>query len=175
VFGRRAGKHAASYVDETKLVPLPPEPEYRARAEIDALITREKGEKIADIRAELQREMMDKASVFRTNEGMQQMESKLGELRERYNNAVIQDKGKIFNMDLLEALELGSLLDCSEAILAGAIARTESRGAHSRDDYPDRDDDEWLAHTMAYKTSGGVELKKKPVVITRFEPQERKY
>jgi succinate dehydrogenase / fumarate reductase flavoprotein subunit len=78
-------------------------------------------------------------------------------------------------MDLLEALELECLLDCSDAIVAGAIARTESRGAHMREDYPDRNDDDWLAHTLAYKTSGGIRLKKKPVVITRFEPQERKY
>jgi succinate dehydrogenase / fumarate reductase flavoprotein subunit len=118
---------------------------------------------------------MDKASVFRTGETLEEMRVKLAELRDRYSNVAIQDHGKIFNTDLLEALELNCLLDVSEAIVEGAIARKESRGAHMREDYPDRDDEEWLNHTLAYRTSGGIQLKKKPVVLTRFEPKERKY
>lgn len=175
VFGRRAGKHAAELVKTIDLEPLPPEPEYRARAEISNLFDRKTGQNPAKIRAELQTEMMDKASVFRTEETLTDMRAKLVELRDRYANIAIDDHGKIFNTDLLEALELNCLLDVSEAIVEGAIARTESRGAHMREDYPDRDDEEWLNHTLAYRTSGGIQLKKKPVVLTRFEPKERKY
>jgi succinate dehydrogenase / fumarate reductase flavoprotein subunit len=175
VFGRRAGRHAAEYVREAGFRSMPPEPEYRARAQVEHLLSRQSGERVAEIRATLQAEMMDKAGVFRTGAELRKLTDTLRSLRDAYSNAAIQDHGRIFNMDLLEALELEALLDCSDAIVAGALARTESRGAHSREDYPDRNDDDWLAHTLAYKTSGGIRMKKKPVVITRFEPQERKY
>jgi succinate dehydrogenase / fumarate reductase flavoprotein subunit len=175
VFGRRAGKHALQYIAENDLEPLPPEPEFRGKAEIANIIDRQKGENVADIRATLQREMMDKASVFRTGESLSEIRDILGDLRNAYNNIAITDHGKRFNMDLLEALELGYLLDCSEALVEGANVRTESRGAHMREDYPDRNDAEWLKHTLAYRTSGGIQLRYKPVVLTRFEPKERKY
>jgi succinate dehydrogenase / fumarate reductase flavoprotein subunit len=175
VFGRRAGKHAAQYVKDAELEALPPEPDFRARAEISNLLERSSGENVADIRQKLQVEMMDKASVFRTGEGLTEMHRILGELRDRYANVAIQDKGKIFNTDLTEALELGYMLDCAEAIVEGALTRTESRGAHMREDYPDRDDANWLKHTLAYRTSGGLQMRYKPVVLTRFEPKERKY
>ncbi len=93
----------------------------------------------------------------------------------RYENVAIQDKGKKFNTDLLEALELGYLLDLSEALLFCAIAREESRGGHYREDFPKRDDAKWLKHTLAYRKNGTYELKFKPVVITKYQPQERKY
>lgn len=175
VFGRRAGKHAAEVIKTTDLEPLPPEHEYRGRAEVSNLLDRKTGENAALIRSELQSEMMDKASVFRTGELLGEMQKRLVELRDRYSNVKIDDHGLIFNTDLVEALELGCLLDVSEAIVEGAIARKESRGAHLREDYPDRDDVEWLNHTLAYRTSGGIQMKKKPVVLTRFEPKERKY
>jgi succinate dehydrogenase / fumarate reductase flavoprotein subunit len=175
VFGRRAGKHAAKYVNEVDLEPLPPEPDFRARAEVSNLLERPAGEHAAELRATLQTEMMDKASVFRDGAGLAQMRATIGELRDRYTHLGVQDKGKIFNTDLLEALELGYLLDCSEAIVEGAIARTESRGAHMREDFPERDDANWLKHTLAYRTSGGIQMRYKPVVLTRFEPKERKY
>jgi succinate dehydrogenase / fumarate reductase flavoprotein subunit len=175
VFGRRAGRHAAEYVREAGFRNMPPEPEYRGRAQVEHLLSRQSGERVPEIRATLQTEMMDKASVFRTGPELRELTDTLRALRDAYSNAAIQDHGRIFNMDLLEALELEALLDCSDAIVAGALARTESRGAHSREDYPERNDDDWLAHTLAYKTSGGIRMKKKPVVITRFEPQERKY
>lgn len=175
VFGRRAGKHAAQYVKEIDLAPLPPEPEFRARAEVSNLLERERGENASEIRSTLQAEMMDKVSVFRTGEGLDDMRSTLSGLRAAYSNVAITDKGKIFNTDLLEAIELGYLLDCADAIVEGAIARTESRGAHLREDFQERDDAQWLKHTLCYRTSGGVQMRYKPVVITKFEPKERKY
>jgi succinate dehydrogenase / fumarate reductase flavoprotein subunit len=175
VFGRRAGKHAAEFVKTADLAPLPAEPDFRARAEVSTLLERNKGENAARIRATMQTEMMDKASVFRTGEGLDAMRGTLRELRDAYATVAIGDKGKIHNMDLVEALELGYMLDCAEALVEGAATRTESRGAHMREDYADRDDETWLKHTLAYKTSGGIQMKYKPVVLTRFEPKERKY
>ncbi|MEI2617158.1 MAG: succinate dehydrogenase flavoprotein subunit [Thermomicrobiales bacterium] len=175
VFGRRAGKHALQYIAENDLAPLPPEPEYRGRAEVSNLMERTTGENVADIRQTLQTEMMDKASVFRTGEGLREIQQIVHDLKDRYHHVAINDKGSVFNMDLLEALELGYLLDCSEALVAGAVTREESRGAHMREDFPDRDDTNWLKHTLAYRTSGGLQLRYKPVVLTRFEPKERKY
>jgi succinate dehydrogenase / fumarate reductase flavoprotein subunit len=97
------------------------------------------------------------------------------ELRERYRRIRLQDKGKIFNTDLQEALELGYLLDLAEVTVVSALARRESRGAHYREDFPQRNDAEWLKHTLAYRLNGEFELRYKPVVITRFQPVERKY
>lgn len=175
VFGRRAGKHMLGYVAEANLAPLPPDPEFTARAEVAALLGRAKGERAADIRQAMQEVMMDKVSVVRDAAGLAEAEATIRELRRAYGNVAIQDHGQTFNTDLIEALELGYMLDCAETIVAGAIAREESRGAHYRSDFERRDDQNWLAHTMVYKTSGGLQLKKKPVTITEFQPKERKY
>jgi succinate dehydrogenase / fumarate reductase, flavoprotein subunit len=175
VFGRRAGKHAAEFVKTADLEPLPPEADFRARAEVSNLLERSRGENVAEIRQTLQTEMMDKASVFRTGEGLADIRSTVAKLRDAYQHVAVSDKGKTFNTELLEALELGYLLDNAEAVVEGAVTRTESRGAHSREDYPERNDAEWLKHTLAYRTSGGIQMKYKQVVLTRFEPKERKY
>jgi succinate dehydrogenase / fumarate reductase, flavoprotein subunit len=175
VFGRRAGKHAAEYVKTADLEPLPPEADFRARAEVGNLMDRPKGENAAEIRSHLQSEMMDKASVFRTGEALTDVQRTIANLKDAYQNVALSDKGKVFNTELVEALELGYLLDNAEAVVEGALARKESRGAHTREDYPDRDDTEWLKHTLAYRTSGGVQMRYKNVVLTRFEPKERKY
>jgi succinate dehydrogenase / fumarate reductase, flavoprotein subunit len=175
VFGRRAGKHMLDFMRQNEHQALEPEPDYRARAEIDALMTNEGEENGSIIREELQENMMNDAGVFRTAEGLQRLQAKLGELKDRYSRVAVRDKGKTFNMDLMETLELGYLIDVSEAVVAGALAREESRGGHFREDFPDRDDVNWLRHTLAYKTSGGIEMGSKPVVITRFEPKERTY
>ena len=118
---------------------------------------------------------MRDASVFRTETGLKRMREKLKELKTRFKGVRIGDMGKAYNTDLYEAFELGYLIELSEAIIAGALARQESRGAHSREDYPKRDDAGWLKHTLCYQKNGTVELKYKPVKITRFQPQERKY
>ncbi len=175
VFGRRAGRHMLQYINEAPLLPLPADPEFMAKSQVADLLSRDKGERAADIRSDMQKMMMQKVGVVRNETLLTEALSDIRELKNRYANVAIQDKGKQFNTDLLEAHELGCLLDCCEATAFGALARTESRGAHYRTDFEARDDVNWLAHTLAYRTSGGIELDKKPVSITRFEPKERKY
>ena len=118
---------------------------------------------------------MDKVSVVRDATGMAAAKETIADLRRAYAHIALQDKGKTFNTELTEALELGCMLDCAETIIAGALAREESRGGHYRDDFQTRDDANWLSHTMVYRTSGGLEIRKKPVTITEFQPKERKY
>ncbi len=175
VFGRRAGRHAAQFCRQNDWAPLPPEPEGPARAEIEAILSRQSGESVAELRRIMQEEMMDKVSVLRTAEGLSAAERTLRDLRERYQRVRIDDHGRRFNTDLLEALELGYLLDLSLATTASAQARTESRGAHYREDYPERDDANWLKHTLIYKVGEQFEFRYKPVVITRFKPEVRRY
>ena len=175
VFGRRAGWDMARYIRENDFVALPEDPECDACDEVDYLLNSKGSESVADIRQELQEVMMDKVGVFRIEAQMQEAVDKVHELQERYRQVGLQDKGKTFNTELLEAIELGYLLDLAEVTAESALARKESRGAHSREDHPERDDDTWLAHTLAYRTERGVELKYKPVSITRFEPKPRTY
>jgi succinate dehydrogenase / fumarate reductase flavoprotein subunit len=175
VFGRRAGWDMARYIRENDFVALPEDPECDACDEVDYLLSSTGSESVADIRQELQEVMMDKVGVFRIEAQMQEAVDKVHELQERYRQVGLQDRGKTFNTELLEAIELGYLLDLAEVTAESALARKESRGAHSREDYPERDDDTWLKHTLAYRTERGVELKYKPVSITRFEPKPRTY
>jgi succinate dehydrogenase / fumarate reductase flavoprotein subunit len=175
VFGRRAGRDMVRYVKETEFTPLPAEPEARAREMLDHLLNSSGGESSADIRRELQKTMMDHVGVFRTAEGMQRALEKIQELQERYRQVQIEDKGKHFNQELIEAWEVGCLLDLAEVTTVSALARQESRGAHSREDFPERDDDNWLKHSLVYRRDGENEIKYKPVVVTRYEPKARVY
>jgi succinate dehydrogenase / fumarate reductase flavoprotein subunit len=175
VFGKRSGKDMYRFVKESDLAPLPEDPEEMVRTEIERLKSNAGGESIADIRAELQKEMMDLASVFRTADTLGKMKKKLDELKDRYKKAGVRDKGDSYNTELMEAYELGFMLDLADALIVGAEARTESRGAHCREDYPKRDDVNWLKHTFAFKTDSGIRLTYKPVTVTKFEPKERKY
>ena len=175
VFGRRAGRDMAHHIRENDFVALPAEPDCEACDEVKRLLNEAGGERVADIRQELQDVMMDNVGVFRVEDQMKEALSKIGELKARYRSVALDDKGKQFNTELLEAIELGYLLDLAEVTAASALARKESRGAHSREDYPERDDDNWLQHTLAYQTREGVELRYKPVSITRFEPKPRTY
>jgi len=119
--------------------------------------------------------MFDHVGVFRTAEGMQQALDKIIELKQRFQKVRVEDHGKIFNTDLLATWELGNLLDLAEVTTVSALARTESRGAHARDDFSKRDDVNWLKHTLAWTSDGPIKLSYKPVVITKYQPKERVY
>jgi succinate dehydrogenase / fumarate reductase flavoprotein subunit len=176
VFGRRGGAAMAKYVNEVDHAPLPKGTEDETRGVIERLRVGAGGENVADIRSRLQEEMMDKASVFRTDESLRAVLDTVRSLRERYQRASIQDKGEIFNYDLTEAIELGFLIDLAETLVVSALARTESRGAHFRDDHPTRDDMNWMRHSLAYRAGdGSVRLDYKSVVGGKYEPMERKY
>jgi len=175
VFGRRAGKHMLAQIGELDLLPLPDHPEARAVQEISSLLGRDKGERVADIRKRMQEVMMDKVSVVRSESTLLEAQQDIKDLQAAYGCVALQDKGKRYNTELTEALELGCMLDCAETIVYGSLERRESRGAHYRDDYEARDDKEWLAHSMVSRTASGLRLEKKPITITKFEPKERKY
>jgi succinate dehydrogenase / fumarate reductase flavoprotein subunit len=175
VFGRRGGRHAAKFVKENDWAPLPDKADEQARALVSELKNSHGKERPADIRDALQDEMMDKASVFREAKRLTTMREKLRELRQRYQQVRIGDQSARYNTELLEVIELGGLLDLAEVLVESALARQESRGAHFREDFPKRDDPNWLKHTLAYKGEKGIKFKYKPVTITKFEPKERKY
>ncbi|MFE2580760.1 succinate dehydrogenase flavoprotein subunit [Streptomyces sp. NPDC059378] len=180
VFGRRAGIAAAEYSQKADFVELPENPEELVVAQIERLRTSTGTERVATLRRELQETMDANVMVFRTEQTIKTAVEKIAELRERYRNVSIQDKGKRFNTDLLEAVELGNLLDLAEVMAVSALARKESRGGHYREDYPNRDDVNFMRHTMAYREVGddgseSIRLDYKPVVQTRYQPMERKY
>ncbi len=178
VFGRRAGAAAADHAARAKQPTMPDGAADRVVDNVERLLAGTDGgasPRPGDIRAELQEAMDRDAQVFRTAESLTHVQSQIPGLKERFSRATIQDKGRRFNTDLLEAIELGFLLDLAEVILAGALAREESRGGHFREDFPTRDDKKFLKHTLAYATPKGVTLDYKPVVITKYEPKERVY
>jgi succinate dehydrogenase / fumarate reductase flavoprotein subunit len=158
-----------------------PEPEPAGDFEKDAadtisgLMARDGKEKIGRIQAEMQEVMMDNVSVFRQAQGLDTALDKISELKARYHHIALVDKGSCFNRDLLDALELGYMLDLAEAIAMGALHREESRGAHSREDFPERNDEEFLHHSMIRYSEKEPTVFEKPVTITRFQPKERKY
>ncbi len=182
VFGKRAGRYAVEYATKAKQVPMP---ENAAQDVMDMLakVRAASGkEKVAQLRKELQETMDKNAQVFRTEETLNEALAKIAELRTRYENISIQDQGKRFNTDLLEAVELGFLLDLAEVTVVACRERRESRGAHLREDYPDRNDKKFMVHSMAYlqnktdrKTGTPIKIDWKPVVITNYQPMERKY
>ncbi len=175
VFGRRAGKHMARHIQEVDFTELPPKPDAFSREQLGPLLSRESGESAAEIRQHLQEEMMDKVSVLRTEDKLKAAQKTVAQLKQAYTRVAIQDRQTWYNSELLETMELGYLLDISEITIAGALVRKESRGAHYRDDYPSRDDANFLKHTLVYGTPDGLMVRYKPVKITKFEPKERKY
>ena len=176
VFGRRAGLSMTSDVRAAGELPaMPADAAESVRGELEAMRSRKRGENAQHIRIELGAKMMDDCGVFRTRQSLESMTHCLRELKMRYANVSVDDKGRVFNTDLLEAREVGYLLDCAEATVAGALAREESRGAHSREDFPERNDTDWLKHTLAYRAEGGPDIRFKPVTITKFQPKPRTY
>ncbi|MGO0604265.1 succinate dehydrogenase flavoprotein subunit [Brevibacterium sp. 'Marine'] len=182
VFGKRAGIAAAEYAQTAEFVELPESPATDVVEMLEKMRTSDGTERIAAIRKDLQDIMDANVQVFRTDETLREALDEIAKLRERYNNVGIQDRGKRYNLDLLEAVELGFLLELAEVISVAAIHRKESRGGHFREDFPDRDDEKFMHHTMTYldpeaETDGikGMRLETKPVIVTRYQPMERKY
>jgi succinate dehydrogenase / fumarate reductase flavoprotein subunit len=175
VFGKRAGINAAEHAAGVGHADLPEDPASAVSRMLEDLTGHPEGERAAAIRGDLQVSMDEKAGVYRTETLLKEMEVELASLRERYARVWVQDTSRRYNTDLLEAVELGFLLDLAETLVVSARARTESRGGHFREDYPARDDRNWLRHSLALRTDSGVKLDYKPVTMTRYEPMERKY
>ena len=176
-FGRIAGIHITEFCRENGFTELPANPLAGARGKIDSLWGGSGKERHASIRETLQVNMTRYMGVFRNQDDMLKMLAIIKELQERYRHVVVYDRGDVFNLDLIEALELENLLSFSEVIVEGALARQESRGAHFRSDFPKRNDGEWLKHTLAWRRNGKIVLdhSKAVVIYPQYQPQERKY
>ncbi len=190
VFGKRSGNNAADYAKTASFVDLPNDPAKEIRELVEQMRNATGTERVPDIRKELQEAMDRGAQVFRTADSLTEVLGVIHDLRQRYKNIGIQDRGQRYNTDLLEAIELGFLLDLAEVLAYAARNREESRGGHMRDDFPNRDDENYMKHTMAYLTGDPhsadpedhITLDWKPVVFTKNEqgelnypPMERKY
>jgi succinate dehydrogenase / fumarate reductase flavoprotein subunit len=176
VFGRRAGRQMARYAGKVERPQPIADAVEPVRAELEAIRGREaSGESVAVIRKELQDVMMDNVGVYRDATLLTAALAKVKELEARNQKVAIADRGSVFNTELLEAQELGYLLDLAHVTVSAALARTESRGAHSREDFPERDDKKWLKHSLAFQGKDGPTLRYKDVSITRFQPKPRTY
>ena len=178
VFGRRSGRNGAAYAAANQRIPLPEDGDVQeySRALLDGILNGPGTERVSTIRKELQDSMMDNASVFRTEELLRKQVGILDELKARYREIGVEDKGKLFNTELMEAVELGFLLDNAEQLVHAALNRTESRGAHSREDFLERDDEQWLRHTLVYREDdGSIRIDYKPVTLGYYEPKPRVY
>jgi succinate dehydrogenase/fumarate reductase flavoprotein subunit len=175
VFGRRTGSAAVDYCSAAAAGTFPDSALGDAAKHVADITGRESGESPAVIRVEMARAMDAHCGVFREKTNLEGGLDKILELKERYRRVALTDRGNSFNTELLSALELGNMLDIAHSILIGAINRTESRGAHSRLDFPDRDDANWLKHTVVSSENGELKLGYRDVTITKFQPKERKY
>ena len=177
VFGKRAGQSMVDYVSSTKPMSLSDNAAEDLSNKINKLMSKEHSLEfsVPRIREELQDSMEENAKIFRTEDSLEKQTEILADLRDRYQNITISDKGKVFNTELLEAIELEYLLDMSDTTVASALHRKESRGAHSRVDHVERDDKNWLKHSFAFKNGNSVKLDYKDVELGNYEPKERKY
>jgi succinate dehydrogenase / fumarate reductase, flavoprotein subunit len=180
IFGRRAGEHAAKHA---QTMPMPDASEAKRRedtAMIEGILGRDRGtgRRVSEIKAELGATMNQYVAVYRDEEGLQKARETVHRLKEEAESAYVDDRGTVFNQDVLGAIELGYMLDCAEATVVGAIERKESRGAQFRTDFPERNDGEWLKHidiTAGSDRLGGPQITYSPVTMTQWQPEERKY
>ncbi|WP_061711643.1 succinate dehydrogenase flavoprotein subunit [Kocuria palustris] len=179
VFGKRAGIFAAQYAEHAEFLPIPDDATARTEALLDNARSDHGEEKVGAIRKDLQDTMDMNMQVFRTHDSIWQALQDIEKLQERYSRISIQDRGKRYNLDLLEAVELGFLLELAKVMSVAALHRKESRGGHAREDFPDRDDENFMVHSMVYddpsSETAGIRQETKPVIFTRYEPMERKY
>lgn len=175
VFGKQAGLKAAEYAKSVEFPNFPKNAKNDTESQFERILSNEGKENAATIANEMKTVMMAHVGVFRTEEGMQEAVEKIRELKQRYQHVGVTDKGKTFNTELLNVWELGCLLDAAEVTAVSAVARKESRGAHAREDYPKRDDKNWLKHTLAWMKDGDIKLGYKPVALGKYEPKERVY
>jgi succinate dehydrogenase / fumarate reductase flavoprotein subunit len=175
VFGKHAGLNAAEFARGASFQTLPDDAADFTRQQLDSLLNSKGTEKASDISQEMKSTMFDHVGVFRTEEGMTEALNKIRELKERFQHVRVEDRGKLYNTNLIYTWELKNLLDLAEVTTVSALKRKESRGAHAREDFPKRDDANWMKHTLAWLKDGDVELRYKPVDITKFQPKERVY
>jgi len=175
VFGKAAGAAAAAHAAGAAGVSITPADIDAERSRLAAMTARVEGEDPQQIRTAIQATMDELVGIYRRPEELTEALRRLATLRERYGRVRITDRSRVYNLHLTDALETGHLLDLAEVIVAGALARTESRGAHTRRDYPKRDDAQWMKHTLAQATPTGPALSYAPVAFTRWEPKERVY
>ncbi|HRQ22398.1 MAG TPA: FAD-binding protein, partial [Anaerolineales bacterium] len=175
VFGKHAGLKAAEYAQSADFEALPGDAEADARSAFEALRNGSGKENAFDLSNELKKIMFEDVGIYRTEKGMSEALEKVREMKERFKDVGVTDTGRIFNTELLNAWELGNLLDIAETVAISALNRKESRGGHSREDYPERDDANWMKHTLIAQKNGKLEISYKPVVITKYQPKARVY
>jgi succinate dehydrogenase / fumarate reductase flavoprotein subunit len=175
VFGKRAGNAISKYVKKIAWINLKDKNNLEAKNFIEHVFSSEGSEKVHQIRGEMQTIMTDYCSIYRNREGLETAYEKIQSLMSRFKKIKIRNNSKKHNYESKEAFELKNMLKLSEVIILSALKREESRGSHYRSDYPERDDSNWLKHTLASRTEKGIEIWYKPVSITRFQPEERKY
>jgi len=175
VFGKHAGLKAAEYANQSEFEKLPDEAESAARSQFETLKNGSGKENVFKLSTELKKVMFADVGIYRNEKDMQSALEKVRDMQKRFKDVKVSDTGRIFNTELLNAWELGNMLEVAEVIAASALNRKESRGGHSREDYPERDDVNWLKHTLIAKKNGKLEIKYKPVVITKHQPKARVY
>lgn len=175
VFGRRTGRNVTAYVKEGKIGELPSDAEEEAKEKISSLLESDGAEQAPLIREAMQQLMTEKCSVFRSQAGLQQALTAIRKLKKRCASLRVANKTRVFNYELEETLELENMVKTAEAIVFSALQREESRGAHYRRDFPERNDAEWLKHTLVHASPEGLKLSYKPVTVTSFPPKARRY
>jgi succinate dehydrogenase/fumarate reductase flavoprotein subunit len=178
VYGARTGAAAARYATETfngRAFEASPHAASDYERKLRTLLERERGPRQHELRDVLADTMQEKVGVFRTESELREAKAVVDDLRDRFQGVVVTDKGRTFNQSLIHTIETGYLLDLAATMVTGAIERTESRGAHSRLDYPERDDENWMKHTLAYLDDDEIRLDYSEVTVTKYEPQVRSY